>query len=243
MKPEISGHRGASNRAPENTIAAINAAIEDGASWIEIDIQMTKDNRIVLMHDDTVDRTTNGSGRICDLTLEQIRTLDAGSWFDASFQGEKIPLLQEVMDVVRDRVKLNIEIKHGAFTNNQLNDLLSLIRQNEFEQLCILTSFQKSYIEYIHQLNPHLKVGWIIEFFAEPVEKISSGFYQLVSLHHKLVRPEYVELFHNKGKLVHVWTVNEISEAQQMLHCGVDNIITNYPARLRKYLNQNSRIE
>src|SRR5690625_6609337 len=119
MKPLIIAHRGASGNAPENTLAAFQLAVEEGADGIELDVHLSKDGELVVIHDDTLDRTTNGTGRVQDKDLDELKTYDAGSWFDSKFASERIPLLQEVIDILPDDVFLNVEIKNSPTVRSE----------------------------------------------------------------------------------------------------------------------------
>src|SRR5512143_1091036 len=113
-QPLVIAHRGSAAYAPENTLAAFQLAAEQGADAIELDVDLTRDGHMVIMHDATIDRTTDGHGRVGDLTLEELRRVDAGAWKDAAFQGERVPLLEEVFEAVGQRLLINVEIKGMA---------------------------------------------------------------------------------------------------------------------------------
>lgn len=142
-RPIIYGHRGASQYAPENTLASYNRAIEMGADGIEIDVHKSKDGHLIVCHDERVDRTTNGQGYIKDLILKEIKSLDAGSWFSKEFSGEKIPLLEEVLEFVKDKdILLNIELKNGPIFYDGIEDeLIRLVRVFNLVENTIISSF------------------------------------------------------------------------------------------------------
>jgi glycerophosphoryl diester phosphodiesterase len=234
---KITGHRGASGIAPENTISAIKQAISDGADFIEIDIHLTKDEHIILMHDEHVDRTTNGKGLVRDLTFTEIRKLNAGSWFDPKFVGERVPALKEVIELVKGRLHVNIEIKSNAFLPAHIEKLIQLIHDSDFKEHCILTSFQRSYIEMIHHISPELRTGLIMNYMPHPRKMLFEDSFDVLSCNYQLVNRDMVNALHSSEKEIHVWTVNEKEDFFQMKEYGVDNVITNFPGTFRKLLD------
>ena len=162
-KPLIIAHRGASGLAPENTMAAFKKAYDTGVSMIELDVQKTKDGHLVIMHDDTVDRTTNGKGKIEDLTLEEIKKLDAGSWFSSEYTGEKIPTLGEVLEWAKDKIKVDIEVKDYKQYRSMESELNSIIEENNAGKNVMVTSFSKDVLKRIKENNPELKTGLLVK--------------------------------------------------------------------------------
>ena len=234
---KITGHRGSSGIAPENTISAIKQAISDGADFIEIDIHLTKDNQLILMHDGWVDRTTNGKGLVCDLTYEEIHQLDAGSWFDPKFTGEHVPSLKEVIELVKGYMQVNIEIKPNAFIPIHIEKLIQLVQDSDFTTQCILTSFQRSYIEMIHHISPQLRTGLIMNYMPHSRKMLFEDSFDVLSCNYRLVNKDMVDALHSSEKEIHVWTVNEEDDFYQMKEYGVDNVITNFPGTFRKLLD------
>ena len=155
----IVGHRGAAARAPENTMAAFKKAYVDGADAIELDILKTKDGRFLVMHDDTVDRTTNGQGLVKDLTLEEIQKLDAGSWFDGKFAGEKAPELGEVLDWAKDKIHVVIEVKRKTAAESSGQELVGIIRDKGMSEQVTVMSFNHDFVERVEKLAPDLDTG------------------------------------------------------------------------------------
>lgn len=247
QKPVIIAHRGASGVAPENTMAAIQKALEAKADWIEIDIYATRDEALVLMHDKTVDRTTNGKGLITDLTLYEVKKLDAGSWFDKSYRGEQVPTLGEVLLFVKGRVKLLIEVKKGG--NGLEKNLVKLIQKYKASDWCIVQSFDPAVVKEVKRLAPEI-----------PVHQLVVGNLTLLPLHYttslqtgRITQYDQVEAInpniwfttaglvahlHARKQKVHVWTVNNLQEIPTLVAMGVDGIITNYPAEARSFLPQ-----
>jgi glycerophosphoryl diester phosphodiesterase len=224
-------HRGASGYAPENTLAAIRLAMEMGADMCEIDVQQTADDRLAVMHDDTLARTTNGTGNLWEMTLAELQKYDAGSWFDTRFAGEKLPALEQVIELVRGRMPLNIEAKIHGHERNLASLIVETLKRERFDDECVVTSFDHRVVDEIKTLAPELTAGCIFgwrEFSAA----VFSGKAKLLSAHYSLVDAAFLERACAAEKKVHVWTVNDQWLMRRMIEMGVDGIITNYPARL-----------
>lgn len=161
-KPVIIGHRGAAALAPENTLSSFKAAFEVGAEVVEMDVQRTKDGHLVIMHDDTVDRTTNGHGSIKDLTLEEIKKLDAGAWFSDKFKGEKVPTFEEVVSWAKGKVKLDIEIKKSLQYPGIEKEIIEILKKNDFEKNVLITSFDRTCIQNVNNLSPSIETGVLL---------------------------------------------------------------------------------
>ena len=165
----VIAHRGASYYAPENTFAAFDLALQLGVRHIEVDVHSTSDGHIVVIHDDTVDRTTNGSGLVTRHTLGSLRGLDAGSWFGAEFEGEIIPLFDEVLARYKGRLHIHTEIKgHSPYLSQQTADL---IRKYSMEKQVTVTSFQQTQLEEIRAYAPELPTGWLVERTSDAIIK------------------------------------------------------------------------
>ncbi len=158
----IVGHRGASARAPENTMAAFKQAHADGADAIELDVLTTKDGKFLVMHDDTVDRTTNGTGLVADLTLEEAQKLDAGSWFDPKFVGERPPELGEVLDWAKDKIHVVVEVKRETAAKSSGAELVEIIRDKGVSDQVTVMSFNKGFVERVEAQAPDLDTGVLI---------------------------------------------------------------------------------
>jgi glycerophosphoryl diester phosphodiesterase len=234
--PVVSGHRGASGLAPENTMAAVRKAMQLGATMTEIDVHLTKDGHVVLMHDDSLHRTTNGRGLVAEKTVDEIKKMDAGSWFDKAYAGEPVPTLDEVMDLVRGKMKLNIEIKISGLEPDIAERTIAVIHENEFSDQCVITSFDRATIEKVKVLAPDIRTGWI--FSKIPGPEIFGGTWEVLSVNYKSVTPEFMEKARAANKQVYVWTVNKPAIMKRMIQLGVDAILTDYPDRLIEVLDQ-----
>jgi glycerophosphoryl diester phosphodiesterase len=232
----ITAHRGASGQAPENTLASVRAAIEIGADYSEVDVHLTRDEELVLLHDDRVDRTTDGTGYIWDFDATETMKLDAGSWFSAEYQNETIPTLSEVMQLVKpSRMKLNIEVKFSSSQPSSVEKLIALIRVNQFEPRCIITSFDQKTVAQVIRLAPGLKSGLILN--QMPLKNHFSFPGRLLSVHHIYITAEIMDLSRTYDKEIHAWTVNEKADMERLARLGVHNIITNFPDRAKQILS------
>ena len=212
------GHRGASGHAPENTLKAFQLAIDMGCPWIELDVYAVEDELLVI-HDDEVDRTTDGSGLVMEMTLETLRSLDAG-------EGEKIPTLQEVMALCQGKVAINIELK-GPGTAEPVNQLLAeMTHQSWNEKNISISSFHH---DELARANPLYPRGALFYKEAPYIEKAQALAAYSINLAAKLVDADVVAEAHNHGYQVWVYTVNTKAEMQKMKDFGVDAVFTNYP--------------
>ena len=235
MKTTINcAHRGASGHAPENTIAAVEKAIAQGADMIEIDIQQTADDRFAVFHDDLLDRTSSGTGPLWEKSLVELQALDAGSWFGPEFTGERIPSLEEVLEFTRSRLPVNLELKlHGR--ERSLVDLaIRVLHDNNIEDHCplksLVTCFDHQVAADVKQADPALTVGAILgkEQFSSAVFACTVD---VLSAEKSLVDEDFMTRAHDAGKQVHVWTVNEPEDMRRLIDLGVDAVITNFPDR------------
>ncbi|MCC5911378.1 MAG: glycerophosphodiester phosphodiesterase [Clostridiaceae bacterium] len=233
----IIAHRGASGYAPENTIAAMDLAIKQGCDGIEMDVQLTKDRHVVVCHDWTVDRTTDGTGEIRNLTLEEIEKLDTGSWFSEKFAGEKIPTLEEVINFVPDSLLLNIEIKMQSFDDRDIEKkVMELLEKYNRMDNTIVSSFNHLYLQKIKRLNAKVKIGSLYEaYLLNPCDYFKRNGLDLYSFHSSsyYINYEMVKQLQDNNMKVYCWTVNDKEKANQLMDMGVDGIITNYPDILK----------
>lgn len=232
-------HRGASGYAPENTIEAFRVAQSMGADGFEFDVQLTKDGVPVLIHDEQLDRTTNGHGFVLAHTLAELRALDAGSWFHPTFQGARIPTLEEVLAEFGQQMYLNIELKNSIFDMPGLEErTVELIRQYRVEERVIVSSFHHGSMQYMRQLAPDIATGLLYDcVLVEAVQYAVRVGAQALHPFFGTVKPQLVADAHAAGLAVNVWTVNLEEHMQLAARCGVDAIITNYPDRLKRVLD------
>lgn len=230
----ITAHRGASAVAPENTLIAYQKAIEMGADYAELDVRQTKDGAIVLMHDKTVHRTTGVKGFVWDFTLEELKQLEAGSWFGEGFRGEPVPTLEEVIRLVKGRMKLNIEVKISENEPGIAQKVVDIVRSEDFSKDCIITSFDMETVKTFNSIAPDLETGLIFE--KEYRSDVFEGAWDILCSNFELVDAGFVQFAKESGKKIYVWTVNEREEMLRLIDLGVDGIITDMPDLLNSVL-------
>lgn len=240
MTTKILGHRGANRRAPQNTVPAFRAAVEHGADGVEFDVQMSADGVLVICHNFTVDATSNGTGRIDELTFEELRALDFGSWFSAEFAGTKIPTLEEVLDCVKDMEILNVEIKPARKQMEEVvRKTVDTVRAYGLTEKTIFSSFDFHEIRLLKQIDPDLTCGLLYDPVPEELfdKRLLRGQYLTVAeeygadaLHpHYLLTNfprSYVRKCHEAGLMVNVWGISKESELEKYRDRGLDIIIT-----------------
>jgi glycerophosphoryl diester phosphodiesterase len=238
-------HRGASGHAPENTMAAFRRAVELGAHFIETDLQITRDARIIAIHDFTLDRTTNGKGQVHLLPLDQIRALDAGAWYSddraAAFSGERVPTLKEILDFAKEHdVIFYLEIKSGPAWGIE-HAVVAALRDQIASARVVILSFDPATLDSVHRLDSTLMTGFLFEHpSSDLVERtVRAGARQLVA-RGDLITLDVVEKAHSAGLQVVAWTINETEQMQRLIATGVDGMITDYPDRLLSVLRDSA---
>lgn len=228
----IFAHRGFSGKYPENTMLAFQKARETGCDGIELDVQLTKDNVIVIMHDETIDRTTDGKGNLRDYTYDQLCSFDCSGKFAGKYGFQKIPTLREYLEWVKDTdLVTNIELKNSVYYYQNLEEkVIDLVRQYHLEDKVLFSSFNLVSVLKCKKLMPQVPVGFLMEVRMDNM----GGFARenQVEYYHpdiEFLTEDQVEECHSKGIGVNVWTVNKKKEMQKMLQWKVDGIFTNYP--------------
>lgn len=242
----VIAHRGASGIAPENTLAAFRKAVELGAGFIETDLQLSRDAHLVALHDDTLERTTNGSGPVSSRTLEELRQLDAGSWFGASghenhagFAGERIPAVEEILAFGREHeIGLFLEVKPTGPSGAEHAIVGALHACGEVPRSVVL-SFSPSVLKRVRQLDPLVVTGFLFSdrLTTAVATAVDAGARQLLPRTNHVTR-ELVTEAHAHDLRVVAWTANTSDEMQKLISAGVDGIITNYPDRLVELLRE-----
>ena len=229
----IIAHRGASGHAPENTLAAFKRALALGATFIETDLQLTRDARFVAIHDDTVDRTTNGQGKVHDQTLAVLRRLDAGSWFGSEFNGERIPTLEEILEFTKKNdVVFYLEMKPGGSWGGE-HALVGALRESGEAARVVVISFDPSILGSLRKIEPTLMTGVLYDGqLSDPINAaLDVGARQLV-VRGDLVTPAMIERARKKDLQVVCWTINNPAHIRMLVAAGVDGIMSDYPDRL-----------
>ena len=237
-------HRGASSYAPENTFAAFDLAVDMGIEEIELDVQFTSDSHIIVIHDDTLDRTTDSSGEVSALILEEIQLLDAGTWFDERFSGEKIPTLDQVFDRYKDDFRFHIEIKLKK-SKGLVSRVFDLIRKYGLAEQTTITSFWKQWLIESRRYAPEIPTGWLVPMGDESKwddsiieEALQEGFTQLCP-RANLVSASLVRSLHDNGFNVRCWGVYDEELMIKVAESGVDAMTLNFPDKLNEYLYNN----
>ncbi|HEV2490830.1 MAG TPA: glycerophosphodiester phosphodiesterase family protein [Candidatus Acidoferrales bacterium] len=233
--PWIIGHRGASGHAPENTVASFRKAVELGATFIETDLRLSHDARFVAIHDATLDRTTNGRGMVRDFTVEQLRELDAGSWYRQEFAGERIPTIEEILAFAREAdIVFYLEIKHDAAAWGMHHGLATALRAAGEAARTVVISFDPRILANLRRLDATQLTGLLFEQPLErPVEAALRVGARQLAPRADLVTPELMREARDAGIQVVTWTVDEPEQMRALAAAGVNGIMTNYPDRLR----------
>jgi glycerophosphoryl diester phosphodiesterase len=245
--PTVVAHRGASWDAPENTIAAIEYAILAQADYVEIDIRMTKDNVPIIIHDKTTGRTTNDTRNrlVKDMTLEEIKALDAGSWFSESFAFEQIPTLEEALIATKDRIDVFLDLKESTIFFEEL--VMEIVESLDMIDHVTILSFNNLQLRRFKEKHPEVRTMLLITSFFGDMEKLSSYDYiDHFGLHESLFKshPEYRDIIQKKNKLVFVYTVNTQKRLKTVVDLNADGIITDQPILAREViLSKNARDE
>lgn len=242
---KVIAHRGYSSQAPENTLAAFQRALETGADMIELDVHLSKDNQVIVIHDATLKRTTGESGTVKSKTLTELKQLDAGSWFSSEFKDEPIPTLEEVIKLVDGKSTLLIEIKvddQSKVYEGLTKEILAVIRKNHAANWCILQAFESEYLTELYQSETTIPYFKLIVNTHEPVptyidSKLRWGSmdksipFKAINPYYKTLTPMQVSQWQSQGYEVHTYTVDEAEDIKLIANMGVNGIITNYPER------------
>lgn len=235
MAVMVIGHRGDPTHAPENTIASFKKAIELGVNGIELDVQMSKDGYLVVIHDEKVDRTTDGNGFVKDYTLKELKNLDAGIKFGKEFAGERIPTLEEVFQLIkRYNVLVNIEVKSGIALYEGIEEkLVEIIRGYDFVDRTVISSFNHYSLRDIKSMAPEMRIGLLYQcglvrpwYIARRMKA-----YSLHPFYYNII-PEVVAGCKKHDIKLFPWTVDRVNDMKRMIKYGVDGVITNDPQTL-----------
>ena len=233
------GHRGASAYAPENTLAAFRLAADMGADGIELDAKLSRDGAVVVIHDATVDRTTNGSGQVSELSLAELKALDAGSKFDVKYAGEQVPTLDEVFDAVADRLIVNVELTNY----NDLRDgleykVVELIEERGLAERVMVSSFSPLNLRHVKRAAPDIVCGLLYRpdmpllFRRAWLAWLVPGL-EARHPHYSMIDAALVTKVHARRQKINTWTVNEEADMRRMVHAEVDAIMTDRPDVLK----------
>ena len=226
-------HRGASGYAPENTLAAFRRALAQGVTFVETDLQLTRDAHCVAIHDETVDRTTNGRGSVHDMTMAEVRKLDAGAWFSSDFAGERVPTLQEILEFAKKNdVVFYLELKPGGFWGGE-HVLVSALRDFAEIARVVVISFEPAILASLRRIEPTLMTGLLFDGqIKDPFEKAVEIGARQIAVRGDLVTPNFLQQARKGDLQVVCWTVNSPAHMRLLANAGVDGIMSDYPDRL-----------
>ena len=231
----VFGHRGAMGYAPENTMASFAKAVALGVDAIELDVHLTADDEVVVIHDHQLERTTNGRGAVRQHTLDQLRRLDAGAWFGTEFAGERVPTLDEVVDWARGRCVVDVEIKGGPAPYPRIEErVVDILGRHRMLDQAIVISFDHPTVARVKALAPDLATG--VLYMCRPVDPLQLA---RAAQANALFPDRWdctkddVELAHSADLSVHPWSTSEPAEIRALLAMGVDSITSNHPDRVR----------
>jgi glycerophosphoryl diester phosphodiesterase len=236
-------HRGASAVAPENTLAAFEKAEALGADGVELDVRLCANGVPVVIHDASVDRTTDGSGQVADMTLTQLKELDAGSWFGPAFSEEPIPTVMETLETVGGRLLLNIELKGEGLVNRGLaRAIVDVIEQHGLGKQVLLSAFNPFILRRVQNIAPHMPTALLYASASLPrfASLVARRPYAALHPHVAALSAEHVDWIQQHNHRIHVWTVDDPREMRRLIGWDVDGIITNVPDHLCRVLRSES---
>lgn len=239
----VVAHRGFSGVAPENTMVAFKKAIEVGSDMIELDVRLSKDGVVVVIHDDTLERTTTGKGKVIEKNMDELKLLDAGLKFHPSFSGERIPTLREVLELAKGKVLVNIELKmgyDGQWTILELADrALEEVKRADMLNQVLFSSFDPVALERVLKMNPSVSVAYLYNRFWNFPQEVTGGRpFNTLNCRKSVLTPENISRAHQEGIRIGVYTLNTEEEMEKFINMKVDAIITDYPDRLINILKK-----
>ena len=235
----IAAHRGSSGAAPENTIAAVALALEEGADYVEIDVQETADGVIVVLHDADLMRLAGVRLNIWDADYDDLRDLDVGSWFSPDFADQRIPTLRDVLEMARGKARVNIELKYNGHDVSLAERVVEVVEAAGMESEVILMSLSQDGVKQVRALRPGWTVGFLSAAAVGNITKIDADF---LAVSTRLATTAFISSTRRAGKEVHVWTVNDRIGMAEMMGRGVDVIITDEPALAREVLKERAEL-
>lgn len=241
--PLFIAHRGYKEKFPENTLSAFDAAVKNGARMIELDVSLTRDRKIVVIHDDTLERTTTGSGLVADHTLSELKALDAGSWFSPEFENETIPTIEEVFEKFSQKTMINIEIKPEAFEDGNPDDaiekqIIQLIQQFSCVDSVLISSFEKRLLQRISRMPVKPELAFLTETPADlqTVEFIKQNNIFSWNADYTILTKDQINLMHKNTINVYAFTVNDVDSAGALVGMGINGIFTdNISLMMKRY--------
>lgn len=247
QRPQVFAHRGAKAVAPENTLPAFQRALDMGVAGIELDIHCSKDGQLVVIHDESLERTTNASGKVHEYTAAQLAKIDAGGYFYADFAGVGVPTLSEVFDLVENRCRVNVEVKSGdPHGGDQVEPLIAMIEARNLYDQVIVSSFNPPSLIKLRALAPKVQLG-LLYALPMPTFLRDAWFTPIIkpdALHpdHHLITDELMAWAKAQHCAVNTWTVNDVAEARRLAALGVDVIISDVPDQIMAALATTAKL-
>ncbi len=236
---QITAHRGGAGLAPENTLAAIRQAIADGTDWVEIDVQESSDGVVMVIHDSDLKKVAGNPVKIWQATAEELQAIDIGGHFDARFLDERMPTLQEVLEFCKGKVRVNIELKYYGHNQYLEQKVAELVEQCQMQDSIVIMSLDSGGVARMKQLRPDWQVGLLTAVAAGDLSQAQADF---LAISKSIAERPLIRAAKTRGKSVSVWTVNDPYEMSAMISRGVDNLITDYPARAREVLAERQQM-
>jgi len=233
--PPVIAHRGASLFAPENTLAAFSKAKDLNLKWVEFDVMLTATGEAVVIHDEDLDRTTNGHGRVINSSYEYLKTLDAGSWWNPKFSNERIPLLQDVLDLLHEKqLAANLEIKAlPGYEEITVQSIAAIFEKNTQQLPLLLSSFSHITLKITRKLLPSASLGMLIDEWQPDWQDFCEGIHAAaININHSLLTPDRIRAIKEKNYTLLAYTVNTIERARELLSWGVDAIFSDCPEEI-----------
>lgn len=236
-RPMIVAHRGASGQAPENTIASFSLALQQGAHAVEFDVQQSADRRVVVMHDEALERTTNGKGMIMEKDYRELRELDAGSWYSSEFNGERIPTLEDALDTITKGGYALVEIKHGSdiYPGIEKNIADIVKSKTQWKKKTVFIAFDPTILLQLRELDGEISTGLLTADPPEEYIDVAQEYrIQCFFPRWEKLKQDSISTLHNHGYSVHPWVVDQESDVRKVMSMRPDSISSNYPARLKE---------
>lgn len=236
---KIMAHRGSSKAAPENTVAAIRKAIEEGADWVEIDVQETADGEVVVFHDSDFMKLARLDLKIWDATMDDLKNIDIGSRFAPEFRDERVPTLAKVLDECKGKTRVNIELKYYGHDVQLEQRVADIVESRKMASDVLVMSLKMDGVRKMKSIRPDWKVGLLMSASVGDLKKVEADF---LAVNVRFTDRRLIRIAHDTGKEVYVWTVNDAPTMSAMMSRGVDGLLTDKPALARSVLEQRARM-
>jgi glycerophosphoryl diester phosphodiesterase len=235
----IVAHRGAAGKAPENTLASVRQAIEDRTDWVEIDVQETADGKVVVVHDSDFMKLAGNRVKVWDATLAQLADIDIGSWFGKEFSGERVPTLQQVLELCRGRANVVIELKYYGHDEQLEQRVIDIVEQAGMVENTAVMSLKYDAIKKMRSLRPSWKLGLLSATAIGDLTSLDADF---LAVNSGMASAGFIRRAHEAGKQVFVWTINDPVSMSQMISKGVDGLITDEPEMARQVMEERAEL-